>query len=435
MPTKSKAKSARNRRPQLRGKGDYTTENSIQDPAKRLEAKIDHLESSINRKMTPKTVASTTGRALGSLVGMGDLGSLAGESLAKLFGHGDFEVKNNSLIKAVATDGPIVPRFSSHGKRGTRIVEREYLGDVFCGPLSGGSTSFTNQSYIINPTNSSTFPWLSIIASQYDQWEPHGIVFEFVSTSSEYNGSSQALGTVILSTDYDVLDAPYTSKQYAENADYACSTKPSKSLLHGIECDPKERPLPVMYCSSEVGRFQDLGNFQVCTQGCSVANVNLGELWISYDISFYKKQIVPAPEISPFWSGKGLDIVGQGLFSNQQTFLPSKQITLVNTPTNSIVQFDPSVRTGRFLLYYAMDHYDTDPHTFPTSYVGCTMIQVYGLPSSATGGNPYIRLVLIEITNPSNTGAAVYFDIKATAATYWYLQVSAVPTSFNSLTY
>jgi hypothetical protein len=35
----------------------------------------------------------------------------------------------------------------------------------------------------------------------------------------------------------------------------------------------------------------DLGNFQLATQGVSAAGVTLGELWVSYDITFYKKQL------------------------------------------------------------------------------------------------------------------------------------------------
>lgn len=289
----------RARRPTLRGKGDYSLDvKSIKKPLERLEAKIDHLE---RMNSNPPKLTSAVGRALGSLVGQPDLGEAATTSLAKFFGHGDYSVKTNSLIPNQSGRIPassVVPSFSS-GKRGTRIIEREFIQDIYAGSLSGGSTLFTNTSFDINPTSLATFPWLSSIANLYDQWEPHGIVFEFVSTSSEFNGSSQALGTVVMATDYDVLDTSYTSKQEMENSDYSCSTRPSNNLMHGIECSPSERPTKLLYTSTAgPANFSQLGHFQVATTGCSVAGVRLGELWVSYDITFYKKQMIPTYTIA-----------------------------------------------------------------------------------------------------------------------------------------
>lgn len=296
MNSSRKNSKVRKQRPTLRGKGDYELSVSeIKKPLDRLEAKIDHLEKRlVHNPMSKATAASTIGRTLGNFVNQGDLGSLAGSTLAKFFGHGDYNIKSNSLIKGPhsAMSGA---KFSTE-KRGTRITEREFLGEVKAGSLSGSSTVFTLNEHNINPTDPITFPWLSNIAYLFDQWEPHGIVFEFVSTSSEYNGSSQALGTVIAATDYDPYDPPYPDKQAMENADYSCSTKPAHGMLHGIECDPRERPTPILYTSTSNGApltSTTLGTFGLATQGCSVANVTLGELWISYDITFYKKQLEP----------------------------------------------------------------------------------------------------------------------------------------------
>jgi len=433
----TKKSSSRKRRAALKGSGDYTTENSIREPMARLEAKLDHIEKSVNKVANPKTIASTAGRALGSLVGMGDLGGLAGETIAKLFGHGDFEVKSNSIMKGVEMDGPVVPKFTQHGKRGTRIVEREYLGDIVSGALVGGATAFTNTAYAINPTNAQAFPWLSTVAQQFDQWEPHGMVFEFVSTSSEYNGASQALGTVIMSTDYDSLDLPFTSKQTMENADYACSTKPSVSLIHGIECDVKERPLPVMYTGSHASvesRFQVLGNFQIATMGCSVAGVTLGELWVSYDITFYKKQITPPPYIGPGLSQGGTSVLGSGLFSNPTVFQYQKLLTIDNgtSPSFSLVRFDPSVTSGYFLVYYSIATYHGEPYTWPvpTGSVGCAMVSESGFPSPAVVGASYDRSWLVQVLGFIPGGAYFTMTTQLVAGSYWQLCISQVPSQF-----
>lgn len=321
-----------NKRATLRGRGDYADEvKSIKSFPTRLEAKIDHLEKSLNKTSGPLTVnkaAGSIGRVLGNFAGQGDLGAMAGSALAKYFGHGDYKVKGNSLM-----EGNTYARatFSKDGRRGTRITEREYLGDIFSGPLVGGSTSFTLASYQLNPTNAITFPWLSRLAPLYDQWDPHGIVFEFVSTSSEFNGSSQALGTVVMATDYDPYDATFTSKQAMENSDYSCSTKPALGLVHGIECDSKERPTPILFTSTTNGApvtAYSLGNFQLATQGCSVANVALGELWVSYDITFYKKQLADNSDTGPLLVIENSSVaVNSGYFNGNVT--TSRVITRV----------------------------------------------------------------------------------------------------------
>jgi hypothetical protein len=246
------------------------------------------------------TAASGLGGVVGGLFGNPIAGATAGKALANYFGHGDYQIISNSLMDGTASSRgtSMTPVFSKDGRRGVRVTERECLGDILSGPATtAGSTDFTLQNFPVNPGMAVTFPWLSTIANSFDQWEPNGIVFEFRSTSSEYNGSSQALGAVIMATDYDVLDPPPTTKVAMESYDYANSSRPCDTQVHGLECEPSERPDRVLFTRSGpvVGtdnpRFYDLANFMIATKGCSVANVTLGELWVSYDITFYKKAI------------------------------------------------------------------------------------------------------------------------------------------------
>lgn len=353
------------------------------------------------------------GRALGSLVGQGDLGALAGEQLSKLFGFGDYttRLKGNSLIAGVA--GNAVPKFQGDGKRGVRLTEREFIGNILSGPLSGGSSIFENRTYVINPKNPDTFPWLSRIAGLFDQWEPHGIVFEFHTTSSAYNGTSQALGAVIMATDYDVDDAPYANKQIMENADYACSTVPSTNLLHGVECDPSERPMSVMYTDSRPSnlKFSDLGNFQIATQGMSTADTTLGELWVSYDITFYKKQLVPAIVEIPFFSSTYIPIaIGSPIIQADHSSNLMRMEIVVGTGTD--IFFPPSYTSGRFLVTWFYSVFGLgETGQIPTLYF-CSNV-----PFSATNSGNAAGQVqgqrLIEITGQD---AKLRFGLKSVLA-------------------
>lgn len=226
------------------------------------------------------------------------LGAAAARGVGKIFGWGDYEIKTNSLVKGGGLNSGL--ELQPLGDKSTRIRYREYLGDVF---TSATPNAFLTATYPINPGQISTFPWLSPIAQQYDQWQPMGIVFEFRSTSSDY-AATQALGSVIMATEYDSLDATFTNKQEMLNCAYSQEAKPTERALHGVECDPGQNPQRIYYTRGSMSttgtpilptgasiRDYDLGNFVIATQGCPTASLNLGSLYVYYDIIFRKEQI------------------------------------------------------------------------------------------------------------------------------------------------
>jgi hypothetical protein len=346
--------------------------------------------------------------------------------LSKLFGFGDYatSIKGNSLMAGVA--GNSVPKFQGDGKRGVRLTEREFLGNIVTGPLVSGSSVFTNSGYPIIPTNPVTFPWLSKIANLFDQWDPHGIVFEFHTTSSTFNGTSQALGAVIMATDYDVNDPLYGSKQVMENADYACSTVPSSNLLHGIECDPRERPLDIMYTTPRPSQlnFSTMGNFQIASQGCSTAGTTLGELWVSYDITFYKKQLVSAVADSAYINFSGASQVGGPLLLPTSTYA-SQGVGLtqiVGTGTDIILP--PSQTFGSYLYTLSNTSVQTADQAAPVVTNG-TVSQIV----SSTGLAALSVITgVITITGPN---CVARWGLKSTTAATTIFTLSEVPPSFR----
>lgn len=229
----------------------------------------------------------TAGGALGAKLGNRRAGEKVGAFLGKITGSGDYRVIQNSITRSgYATD--TVPQFRS-SSRGTRITHREYLGDV----IASADGTFSVQSYALQPGLFSSFPWLASFATQFDEWVPNGIVYCYKPTSSFFSGTAN-LGTVILATDYDVNDPPYTSKLEMENSQFAVSVNPATAVMHPIECKMTERMANCLFTRatsvSDSLRFYDLGNFQVATVGCP-ANQNCGELWVTYDITFYKPQL------------------------------------------------------------------------------------------------------------------------------------------------
>lgn len=247
------------------------------------------------KKKAPSRSAGNYGADIGGAIGHmigGSSGSKVGRALgtgaaglfSRITGRGDYKVSSNSILK-----GTDPPSFSRNG-RGTIVRHREYIADIT------GSTAFTLTSFPINPGLSSTFPWLSAVAQNYEEYVIRGLVFEFKSTSANaLNSTNTALGTVIMATRYNVLAGNFSNKTEMENYEFSTSIKPSESAMHPIECAVGESPLHVLYVRSGVAaagdlRLYDIGNFQIATVGMQAA-ANIGELWCTYDVELLKPKV------------------------------------------------------------------------------------------------------------------------------------------------
>lgn len=213
-------------------------------------------------------------------------GKWLGSGIGALFGSGDYKISGAGGYNVLTSPNQI-PKFVTN-KASNIVTHREYLGDIT------GSTGFKATTYSINPGNPNTFPWLSTIAANFEQYKLHGLVFEFKSTSSD-STSNPALGTVIMATQYDPYDPGFSTKMSMENYEYAVSTKPSQSMLHGVECAPSQTPLKEMYVQGAVPngldrRFSDMGTFTIATTGMPSEYI-CGELWCSFVVELIKPKI------------------------------------------------------------------------------------------------------------------------------------------------
>lgn len=236
---------------------------------------------------------SRAGEALGSAI-FGEpgakVGSKIGNFLGKITGLGDYKVNSNTLLglHTGGTNAGGVPRVENFSGR-TVITHREYLRDI------NSSEDFENLTLEINPGIKATFPWLSDIAACYQQWKPLGILVCFESHSSNaLNSTNTALGSLILSSNYEA-DAPdFKNQLEALNTEFTTSTKPSVSVIHPLECSPIENPQRIFYVRSgplpadaSSSLWYDLCKTQIMTVG-SQAVSNVGKLYISYQIEFLK---------------------------------------------------------------------------------------------------------------------------------------------------
>ena len=259
-----------------------------------------------------EALGSMAGGALGARFGLGGIGSEIGGRLGdigsnmvgKMFGRGDYTTgqNTNSLITSTMPNG--VPQFSSSGDEtgALTISHREYVTDI----LAFGS-SFQNNTFALNPGLAASFPWLSQIATSYEEYEFQGLIFSFVSTSQAANTSNNSLGTVVLATNYNPASAPFANKINMMEFDSSQSARQDENQAHGIECDPtKNAGTAINYVRSgsvptgqDIKTF-DLGLFQLALNAISGSGSNgtsypvqVGELWVSYKVVLRKPMLVP----------------------------------------------------------------------------------------------------------------------------------------------
>jgi len=235
------------------------------------------------------------GHAIGNAVG-GPLGGWLGQGLGSLAsyltGCGNYKLKRNSMKKSY--DGlDEVPYMHSNNESIT-IRHREFLTDVVTS--SSANTFNIMESFALNPGLAATFPWLSQVAQNFQEWEPLGIAFEFKSMSADAIASSTntALGSLQLSTQYRASQTLPTTKLLVLQEDYASDCKASRDMVHLVECDPKQNIFSRRYVrntavpAGEIQEEFDLGTTSISTSGFQGTSVNAGELWITYEIRLSK---------------------------------------------------------------------------------------------------------------------------------------------------
>lgn len=322
----------------------------------------------------------------------GYLGSKAGEFLGgagqKLFsritGFGDYNVKSNVFL-----GGNLPQVVNNTGGGGTTIRFQEYLGDIITGPIG----DFKISTYNLNPADSQTFPWLSQIAANYEQFEFEGVVFQFRSTSANaLNSTNTALGSVMMCTQYNVLDDIFSSKGEMLNYEFSTSGKPADSNLHMIECARSVTPVDILYTLTGLiptgadPRLYSLGKFSIATTGFQAADVNIGELHITYQVRLIKPKLEVAlgGVVDSFSMLKGSSI--PGAYTNLQplglsTIVPIIKDTMGVTITPTDISFLRSAvkLSYRVTIRWFASSLANPVFPFLTAFNG-TITDNYGLP-------------------------------------------------------
>lgn len=200
-----------------------------------------------------------------------------------------------SMIGFGGTDPPKMVGNST----GFTVTHREYIQDIT------SSVPFIAENFALNPGMIQTFPWLSQIADNFEEWIPEAMIFEYKSMSSasvvNTTNSNPGLGTVVMATQYNSYNPTFASKQQMQNYENAVSTDPSRSMIHAIECERFQSPVQPLYVRTgalvdnattrQDLRLYDHGVMTIATTSQQSNNFVIGELWCSYRIRFLKPRL------------------------------------------------------------------------------------------------------------------------------------------------
>lgn len=349
-------------------------------------------------------------------------GSVIGEGIQSLFkalGFGDYKVEHNTLLADLQGAGP--PVMKNYNGRSHVIRHREYLGNVY----TAANGVFNLNSFPINPGLNQTFPWLASVAAGFEQYRIDGMIWEFKSTSADaLNSTNTALGSVIMATEYDSSRAVFQNQQQMENHEFASSCRQSASMLHAIECKKSLTPVSELWVrtgsvpTGDDERLYDFGLFQIATVGSQSASaVNIGELWVTYEITFFKPQLL---------TGLGLNLltdhfknattvaVGTNYFGISGTSMSpvsgSNLGCLINGANGNVINFPTFISEGNFLITFVV-YGSAGTVSAPTfTLVNCSQLQYWNgdtasisqTPNGATAATLLINII-VKVTGQNAT--------------------------------
>lgn len=160
--------------------------------------------------------------------------------------------------------------------------------------INGGFEGIENYTCPLNPGLSSTFPWLSNMAKNWEMYRFLKLQFEFRPRTG-----TTTPGSVVHYIDYDAKDAPPDSYTQAVQMGGAVSGTPyTRTTMTGNPASMQRAARGKKYVR-QLGEevegditLYDAGNHQLVTTGAAAAGQSWGELWVHYACEFFNPSTI-----------------------------------------------------------------------------------------------------------------------------------------------
>lgn len=190
-------------------------------------------------------------------------------------------------------------------KNGVRVENTELIE----GSISGSTVWALQKTYALNPGLAATFPWLSIMAAQYQEYRFRRLEFEWVAFAP-----TSTQGDVILSPDYNAADQPPLTEVDAVDhvgsitdscwKKFSCRLNPAD--MHALSDKKYLRPCAV---AGDIKTF-DVGKFYVSTNN-EVGSSPIGKLFVHYDVELMTPLNGPSTFTLPVYTSQFINVGSQ----------------------------------------------------------------------------------------------------------------------------
>lgn len=378
-------------------------------------------------------------------------------------GSGSYTSVSNNLVNGAGRHkGTAIMVGSSGDETGSVFMTyKEFIGEIY-GPGTAGSgiaTPFSVQSFPINPGVSSSFPFLSQLAQNFEEYQLYQLLYFYESLVTDIGSSTTGqVGSIAMSCLYNSNSANFSDKISMVEYAHSATCKVSESCVLGVECDPNKitgdgeklvRSAPVLI--GEDPKSYDLGklNVAVCNAPAAYNGSSLGELWVYYTVKLRKPRLYAnrglAADSEAFYTSGGLTALAAATpwgAANNTAFLRGQQnnIGILCTPQAAGVRFTfPANYVGNLRIIYKLTGTGLTALGAIATQGNVTLINDFIDNSVATnsevgvvaGGSAMIQIVDIYVTNSTNGVDNFIGWASATGTTVTSAQVSF--TEYNTL--
>ncbi len=303
------------------------------------------------------------------------------------------KVVNSNNLKSIRVTAPVArtrrlslrskPRMSNIN-RGIRVAHTEFVASV-----TAADSSFLINSFIVNPGNGSTFPWLSNIALNYDRYKIVSLKFNYVSSSPTSTGGKIGIGY-----DYDSTDPEPANRREFYSLTHHVETMPWDCCSIILPIDKT-----VKFINSHTttdSKLIDCGQvffMNDAISGPSSFPASLGDIIVEYVVELLDPQ--QAPYTTTMFFGSNIDPTGKFMDEFLATG-PIKMFKTVTLTTNTIV-FN-NVPVGSYIIN-GMVYDNGGTPTLALTETGADV--VYNIDATATVDATFIAY--ITVTDPTNT--------------------------------
>lgn len=160
--------------------------------------------------------------------------------------------------------------------------------------LNGASAFTMLVDGLLNPGDSSFFPWLSGVAPNWERYRFNELIFSYKSTSSDsIGGSNPQIGTINFVFNGDSEDTAPPTYQVFKNYAGNRSAKLSEHMIFPIRgASSNQDGWLFVAPQPQIDDLSDyyLGRLNIAVQGAQTTGV-IGELYVSYSVTFAKSKL------------------------------------------------------------------------------------------------------------------------------------------------